>query len=363
MVGGAGVEDGRGTTAAGGDDGFLTTRCRGRGGHCWLFTCKIWVFRAGHVAGSSPRRALACLATPLFAGQLADRRIPTQRLLGLIYAIGAVLLTLLALGLVTEAGAAVRVLSGVLAGDRAWVWAEQFGGVSKLAKASRAVRGRAALGHDRLDGRRVAGDGGLVGRPAAGGVTRRAGGRDGFHDLGALLSAIFASTAFGRCRIRPRWVASTGAGGRESRRSQVRGGLLLFQGETAAFLAIAFGVSLTMPFIYQTVPAVPGSGGLAPSLDCFGHDAEPGARDTGPGGITMVSPSIWATSRDGDWASGPGRSSSWCSRPQPAAWACASGDTAQWNRDRGIHDLGSDVPGQQGALAPPGEHAGHLGLC
>ncbi len=42
--------------------------------------------------------AMAALATPLGAGQLADRLMPTQRLMALIYALGTGLLALLAIG-------------------------------------------------------------------------------------------------------------------------------------------------------------------------------------------------------------------------------------------------------------------------
>src|SRR4051794_16240749 len=48
--------------------------------------------------------ALASLVAPLQAGRLADRILPTQRFLALLYALGTVLLVLLAVGTTTRVG-------------------------------------------------------------------------------------------------------------------------------------------------------------------------------------------------------------------------------------------------------------------
>jgi MFS family permease len=189
--------------------------------------------------------ALASLLTPLGAGQIADRHLPTQRLLGTIYALGAALLAVLALGLATTPAALFALfllywlitapgygLSNALAFRNLPRPVEQFGGVRLWGTIGWMIAGWLVTAVVTFAAAPTLPSGSIA------------------LALGAVLSVAFSVYCF---RVLPD-TPPLAAGG--SRAEQLREGLeLLRKPELAAFLALALGVSLTMPFVYQTVPA------------------------------------------------------------------------------------------------------------
>lgn len=196
--------------------------------------------------------AIGSLATPLGAGQLADRLMPTQRLMGLIYGLGALFLVGFALlppvtpailfalfvayWLLTAPGYG---LSNSVAFRNLTRPGQQFGGVRLWGTIGWMVAGwlvTAAL--------------------TAGGAGAGRSGSTAFA-VSALLSlgfAIYCLTAL------PNTPPVVSAG---TRVSDLRAGLdLLRKPEFAGFLGLAFAVSLTMPFVYQTVPGYLARAGL-----------------------------------------------------------------------------------------------------
>ncbi len=199
--------------------------------------------------------AVACLATPLGAGQLADRRMPTQRLLGWIYALGSGLLAVLALGLIRDPTLLFLFFLGYW-----FITAPGYGLGSTVAFRNLASPATQFAGV-RLWG--------TVGWMAAGWVVTAilwgsvpATSQDGragstAFAVSAALSLLFSWYCFRRLPDTP----PLDKGSRAT--FDLREALdLLRHRDLAAFLAIAFSVGLTMPFVYQTVPTYLGKAGL-----------------------------------------------------------------------------------------------------
>jgi MFS family permease len=189
--------------------------------------------------------ALSAVATPLGAGQLADRLMPTQRLLALVYGIGSGFLALLAMGpsnrlatlfalflaywLIT---APTYGLANSLAFRNLPRPAEQFGGVRLWGTLGWMAVGWTVSGVMALNGKTRAGQGTY----------------EAFW-VAAALSLAFAAY----CLTLPNTPPLS---------SSRRRGLdlavipeLLRRPPVAVLLASAFCVSLTSPFVYQAVPS------------------------------------------------------------------------------------------------------------
>lgn len=196
--------------------------------------------------------AVASLATPLGAGQLADRLMPAQYLLALVYLLGSGLLALLAFGGITDSGplflvflvywlltAPAIALSNALAMRNLPRPREQFGGVRLWGTVGWMVVGwfmSAVLAY-------------------SGSVSVGKGAYEAFV-VAAVLSALFAVFCLDLPHTPP--VRET------SRAANALGGLgLLRKPPVAVYLSIAFGVSLTTPFVYQVIPAFLESRGLS----------------------------------------------------------------------------------------------------
>ncbi len=195
--------------------------------------------------------AIAALLTPLGAGQVADRLMPMQRLLALIYALGTGLLAWIGTGWVTGAGPLFALflvywlltapglgLSSALAFRNLERPADQFGGVRLW---------------------------GTVGWMAIGWVVSTAMALHGTTRAGqGAYEAFWVAAAVSACLSAYCWIflphtpplgrGEAPAGGRRRINfSEVRG--LTRRPSVGLFLALAFGVSLTTPFVYQVVPA------------------------------------------------------------------------------------------------------------
>jgi MFS family permease len=199
--------------------------------------------------------ALSAFATPLGAGQLADRLLPTQRLLALVYGIGSVFLAVLAVGptnhftplfglflaywLIT---APTYGLANSLAFRNLPRPAEQFGGVRLWG-----TIGWMAVGWS------------VSGILAASGA---AGPGRGTHEafwVASALSLVFA----GYCLTLPNTPPLASSPVRGIDLAIVRD--LLGRRPVAVFLGTAFVVSLTTPYVYQAVPTYLRSLGLGRS--------------------------------------------------------------------------------------------------
>lgn len=191
--------------------------------------------------------AMAAIATPLGAGHIADRWMPTQRLLSLIYLTGAVLLGILGLGLTTRP----EILFGLFLGY--WlVTAPGYGLANSLAFRN-LERPSRQFGGVRLWG--TVGwmtVGWVVAAVLAGGGSGRDPSR-GVPEVFWVASALSVVFAFYCLRLphtpplataRGRQGIDLGASLRIARRPSV-----------AVFLVSAFFVFLTIPFMYQVEPA------------------------------------------------------------------------------------------------------------
>jgi MFS family permease len=192
--------------------------------------------------------AIACLLTPLGVGQIADRKMPAQRLLALIYALGTGLLALMASGAVRGAWPTFVLLLAY------WLLTAPGLGLCAAIALRHLERPSHEFGGVRLWG--------TVGWMAIGWVVtaamalRGAGlsGR-GAHEafaVAAVVSAAFAIYALSLPHTPP-LAHKPGAGRRGLNLGQVRA--LLGRPTVGVFLALAFGVSLTSPYVYQVVPA------------------------------------------------------------------------------------------------------------
>jgi MFS family permease len=190
--------------------------------------------------------ALASLATPLGIGQLADRRIPTQRLLGWTYATSALVLAWLATGTVRNP----VVLFGIFlvywlitAPGYGLAASLAFRNLDRPAQQYARVRLWGTIGWmlvgwtlTLIQATGLIGPGTSIGTLAFG--------------TGALISVVFAVYSF---RVLPHTPPLDGASSR--RRLDLTELVdLCRRRDVSVFLAVALSVSLTMPFVYQTMP-------------------------------------------------------------------------------------------------------------
>ena len=188
-------------------------------------------------------QALAALATPVLAGLLADRHIPIQRLLAGTYAVGSALLLVVALG---PTAAAPALLALFLA--YGMVTAPGYGLCNALALRN-LERPAEQFGAVRLWGTvGWMGVGWVVSAVMAGRGTTRAGqGAFEAFAVAAGLSALFAAYAWTLPHTPPLARGGPAVDCRAARELFRRPG-------AAVFLATAFSVCLTTPFVYQAVP-------------------------------------------------------------------------------------------------------------
>ena len=199
--------------------------------------CRGWIFAT---------MALGSLATPLGMGQLADRRMPTQRLLALIYALGTGLLATLALGLARRPGPLFLIFLAY------WLITAPGYGLTNSLTLRNLPRPREQFGRVRLWG--------TVGWMAVGWAV-------------SLVLAWSGTTEIGEGTFEAFWVAAAlsvatslyclgfvphtpplaiGGRARLGRRE-----LLALAGRRPVwvYLISAFGFSLTTPYMYQVIPA------------------------------------------------------------------------------------------------------------
>ncbi len=189
--------------------------------------------------------SFASMATPLGAGQLADRLMPTQRLLAIVYAIGAVFLGVFAVSGTGHFGTLFTLFLAY------WLLtAPSYGLASSLAFRN-LPRAREQFGSVRLFGTIgwLTVGWAVTGLLAASGHGRIGQGTHEAFAMAAVVSLVFA----GYCLTLPNTPPLATGVRRVIDLEAVRG--LLQQPPVAVFLAVAFGVSLTMPFVYQTVPS------------------------------------------------------------------------------------------------------------
>ncbi|HEV3164738.1 MAG TPA: MFS transporter, partial [Isosphaeraceae bacterium] len=200
--------------------------------------------------------AIASLATPLGAGQLADRRMATQRLLAILYALGTGLLVCFALG------ASTHTLPLFLLFLVFWMVVAPTYGLST----SLALR-NLEHPHEQFGGVRLWGTVGwmLVGWMvslvmAFSGSTRAGQGAYEAFAVAAALSAILAVYCLSLPHTPP--LASDSEPTRMKLDPQAVLALVR-QPVVGRYLLVAFGVSLTMPYVYQVIPAYLEARGLS----------------------------------------------------------------------------------------------------
>lgn len=196
--------------------------------------------------------SMACLVVTLGAGQVADRLMATQRFLSLMFGAGTALLALIAAGVLTGVGG----LFGLFLVY--WlIMAPNYSLTSSLAFRNLARPAR-DFGTVRLWG--------TVGWMAAGwivsGVMAWSGSRTGRGTAEAFWVAVGLSGAAALyCRSLPDTPPLTAAGGRAG--SPLRDWIDLARAPTmSVYLVVAFGMSLTTPFVYQVMPRYLGSIGM-----------------------------------------------------------------------------------------------------
>jgi MFS family permease len=200
--------------------------------------------------------SLGALTLPLGAGQLVDRFLAIQRVLALAAALGSGLLVLLASGAIVTPEAVFGILLAY------WLVTAPMNGLSTTLALRNLARPREQFGGVRLWG--------TVGWMAVGwivtavlmwsGTTRLGQGAFAAFGLAAVLSALLS----GYCLTLPHTPPlAVGTVARDSSTMGPRAALELFRRPAVAvFLATAFGVNLTTPLIYQTVPPYLESRGL-----------------------------------------------------------------------------------------------------
>jgi MFS family permease len=189
--------------------------------------------------------ALSAMVTPLGAGQLADRLMPTQRLLAVVYAVGSGFLALLATGPTARLDALFVLFLAY------WLLTAPTYGLANSLAFRNLPRPGEQFGRVRLWG--------TIGWMAVGwtvsgvmafhGTTRVGQGTYEAFWVAAALSLAFAAY----CWTLP----NTPPLSRSARRGLDLSVVveLLKRPPVAVFLASAFGVSLTTPFVYQSVPS------------------------------------------------------------------------------------------------------------
>jgi MFS family permease len=194
--------------------------------------------------------AMGCLVAPLGAGQLADRFLPSQRLLALIYACGTIILSLVACGPTRRTEilfALFLVYWLVTAPSYSLANSLAFRNLPRPAEQFGIVRLGGTIGWMTVGWC-------VSGLMVASGVTAAGEGTFEAFALAAALSACFSIYCLTLPNTPP-LATARGLAWRE--------GLdLLGRRPVAVFLGSAFGVSLTTPFVYQTVPAYLESLGL-----------------------------------------------------------------------------------------------------
>jgi MFS family permease len=199
--------------------------------------------------------ALSAIATPLGAGQVADRYLPTQRLLALIYGLGTAVLAVLAVGPTTRFAplfglflvywlitATSYGLANSLSFRNLSRPREQFGGVRLFGTLGWMLAGWIVTAVMAL---RV----GSVASPGRGAPEAFA--------VAAAVSALFALYCLTMLPHTPPLASGP------SRVLDLRAAAdLASRPGVGVFLIAAFGVSLTMPFVYQVVPPYLQSAGL-----------------------------------------------------------------------------------------------------
>lgn len=194
--------------------------------------------------------AIAALLTPLGAGQVADRLMPMQRLMALIYALGTGLLMLIGSGWVRGAGPLFLLflaywlltapglgLSSALAFRNLDRPADQFGGVRLWGTVGWMVVGW------------------VVSIAMAVHGTTRAG--QGAYEA-FWVAAVVSASLSAYCLTLPHTPPLRGVGAEPGPRRGIDLGEvreLAGRPSVGVLLALAFGVSLTTPFVYQVVPA------------------------------------------------------------------------------------------------------------
>jgi MFS family permease len=195
--------------------------------------------------------ALASFLTPLGAGRLADHRMAAQRLLALIYAIGTGILAVLALGVFTHAGPLLLVFLVY------WLLTAPAPGLSSALAFRNLARPNEQFGGVRLWGTAGwMGVGWLVSLVMLSlGSTRIGQGAYEAFGVAAVLSAVMAVYCLTLPHTPPLAGPSKGSHPLEAL-------ALVREPSVAAYLFVAFGVSLTTPFVYQVIPSYLESRGL-----------------------------------------------------------------------------------------------------
>jgi MFS family permease len=202
--------------------------------------------------------AMASLVTPVIAGQIADRRLAAQRLLALIYALGTVVLVMLARGWIPAAPLPLFV---TFLGY--WLMTAPASGLASTIAFRNLMRPAAQFGRVRMWG--------TVGWMAAGWVvtavmglrSQTSAGVGAFEAFG--VAAVVSAALSLYCLTlpdTPPWPISDPTRRKAWELPDASIGELLRRPGVGVLLAVALGVSLTTPFVYQVVPAYLPSLGL-----------------------------------------------------------------------------------------------------
>ena len=192
--------------------------------------------------------AIGSLAAPIGAGQLADRRFAADRLLSAIYAVAAGLLTLLATGVVEGPWPIFGVFLLY------WVAVAPASGLGNAIALRNLSDPRRQFGGVRLWGTvgwMVAGW--IVAQVLAltGGIAEQRGAAEGFA-----VAAALAATLSAFALVLPRTPPLASGSGRGMGWSEALGDArdLIRRPVVALYLLTAFGVALTMPYMFQVQP-------------------------------------------------------------------------------------------------------------
>lgn len=191
--------------------------------------------------------ALGSLAAPLGAGQLADRRVAADRLMLLIYALAAILLGVMASGWI---GGAIPIFTLFLL---YWVIVAPGSSLGNTIALRNLERPRAQFGGVRLWG--------TIGWMVAGWIVAQTMAMTGSDNgprgaseafaVGAVLAAVLAVFCLRLPRTPP--LASSGSGwGWAEAATDAR--MLLRQPIVGLYFITAFGVTLTLPYMFQVQP-------------------------------------------------------------------------------------------------------------
>ncbi|WP_169974995.1 MFS transporter [Tautonia rosea] len=191
--------------------------------------------------------ALGSLAAPIGAGQLADRRVAADRLMSIIFALAAVFLGVMASGATAGAGP-IFLLFFIY-----WVIVAPASGLSNTIALRNLDQPRAQFGGVRLWG--------TIGWMVAGWIVAQTmaltgsddgpeGASEGFA-VGAILAVVLAIFCLKLPRTPP--LASSGSGwGWAEAATDAR--MLLRKPIVGLYFVTAFGVTLTLPYMFQVQP-------------------------------------------------------------------------------------------------------------